>query len=58
MAANWGSTFFNAAGTRSSLDEPPKSDPVSGGEDEVVEPDQGNGLSTSSPAILYSLTSY
>ncbi|KAK1148972.1 Oxysterol-binding protein OBPa [Aspergillus melleus] len=42
MSADWGS-FFNSSGTRSSLDEP-KTGSVSG-DDEVVEPDQGNVLS-------------
>ncbi|KAE8148317.1 hypothetical protein BDV25DRAFT_158518 [Aspergillus avenaceus] len=40
MSADWGS-FFNMSGNRSSTDEPN----VTGGDDEVVEPDQGNVLS-------------
>ncbi|OJJ02428.1 hypothetical protein ASPVEDRAFT_133373 [Aspergillus versicolor CBS 583.65] len=42
MSADW-SYFWGTSGNRSSLDEP-KSDTVSG-DDEVVEPDQGNVLS-------------
>lgn len=41
MSADW-SYFWGTSGNRSSLDEP-KSDTVSG-DDEVVEPDQGNGM--------------
>ncbi|GLA53638.1 hypothetical protein AnigIFM63604_010937 [Aspergillus niger] len=42
MSADWGS-FFHVSGNRSSHDEP-KAEPVSG-DDEIVEPDQGNVLS-------------
>ena len=44
MTANKGPIFFNTPGNRSSIDDPSKIEPVSG-EDEIVEPDQGNGLS-------------
>ncbi|PKY06444.1 Oxysterol-binding protein [Aspergillus campestris IBT 28561] len=45
MSADWGS-FFNITGARSSLDEPSR-DKVenTSGDDELVEPDQGNVLS-------------
>jgi hypothetical protein len=42
MSADWGSFFHLSSGTRSSMDE---SKPEAGsGEDEVVEPEQGNGM--------------
>ncbi|OJJ46970.1 hypothetical protein ASPZODRAFT_151561 [Penicilliopsis zonata CBS 506.65] len=44
MAANWGASFFNATGNRSSVDEV-RNESGASGEDEVVEPDQGNVLS-------------
>lgn len=39
MSADWGS-FFHVSGNRSH--DEPKAEPVSG-DDEIVEPDQGNG---------------
>lgn len=43
MSSDWGSWLYSS-GTRSSLDDPNRSD-VHSGEDETVEPDQGNVLS-------------
>lgn len=54
MSANRGSTLLNNPGNRSPVVEPSKSDPVSG-DDEVVEPDQGNGLSSPIYALPYRL---
>lgn len=51
MSSDWGSWLYSS-GTRSSLDDPNRSD-VHSGEDETVEPDQGNGMSIFSLLSVY-----
>ena len=49
MSANWGSAFFNTTGNRTSSEENFRPESV---DDEVVEPDQGNGSSSLSVVAL------